>query len=197
MPIGLDIIPNGSYTRTVLSDEGPLSRSDPSSDRAKAGLPGAPRDGRQAGGQGGAPGGAAPYVTGRARCLAARGGYVNPASRGARLVPWRLPPLHPLARVSRGTGKARTHSAARTRKCGCLKFESLISCPGRDAALFALLRRPGIVPDPAFVTAPALQRTASRRATRCAASGARKPAATISPVKFERCAERLSETCLS
>jgi hypothetical protein len=43
--------------------------------------------GRQAGGQGGAPGGAAPYVTGRARCLAARGGYVNPVSKGARWCP--------------------------------------------------------------------------------------------------------------
>jgi hypothetical protein len=51
----------------VLSHEGPLSRSDPSADRARVGRTGAPRNGRQAGGQGGAPGGAAPYVTGRAR----------------------------------------------------------------------------------------------------------------------------------
>src|SRR6201991_4808035 len=93
--------PNLPYPARVLSDEGPLSRSDPSLDRAKAGRTGAPRNGRQAGGQGGAPGGAAPYVTGRARCLAARGGYVNPASRGARLVPRRLPPLHPLVRFAR------------------------------------------------------------------------------------------------
>src|ERR1700710_2827495 len=35
---------------------------------------------------GGAPGGAAPSL-GRARCLAARGGYVNPASKGARWCP--------------------------------------------------------------------------------------------------------------
>ena len=73
--------------------------------------------------KGGAPGGAAPYVTGRARCLAARGGYVNPASKGATS-------LHPGAsrrstpsRGSRGTGKPRTHCAARTRECGCLKIE--------------------------------------------------------------------------
>jgi hypothetical protein len=33
--------------------------------------------------------------------LAARGGYVNPASEGASQAPWRLPPLHPLARFAR------------------------------------------------------------------------------------------------
>src|ERR1043165_5754870 len=64
-------------------------------DRARAGRTGAPRNGRQAGGQGGAPGGAAPYVTGRARlhvCRARRVG--NPASKGASQALWRLPPLH-------------------------------------------------------------------------------------------------------
>jgi hypothetical protein len=85
---------------------------------------------------GGAPGGAAPSL-GRARCLAARGGYVNPASGGATS-------LHPGAsrrsipsRGSRGTGKPRTHCAARMRKLGCLKFEFddlHASFPGRDAA---------------------------------------------------------------
>jgi hypothetical protein len=49
---------------------------------------------------GGALGGAAPSL-GRARCLAARGGYVNPASRGASQASWRLPPLHLLARFAR------------------------------------------------------------------------------------------------
>src|ERR1700704_3154156 len=49
---------------------------------------------------GGALGGAAPSL-GRARCLAARGGYVNPRLQGCPLVPWRLPPLHPLARFAR------------------------------------------------------------------------------------------------
>src|SRR3954466_11985177 len=34
--------------------------------------------------------------------------------QGGPLVPWRLPPLHPLAQVARGTGKPRTHRAART-----------------------------------------------------------------------------------
>src|ERR1700751_2197290 len=55
------------YPARVLFDKGPLSRGDPDLDRARAGRTGAPRTGRQAGGQGGAPGGAAPYVTGRAR----------------------------------------------------------------------------------------------------------------------------------
>src|SRR4051794_24492653 len=35
-------------------------------------------------------------------------------------------------------------------------------CPGRDAAFFTLLRRTGPYQAPAFVTAPALQRTASQ-----------------------------------
>ena len=52
--------------------------------------------------KGGAPGGAAPYVTGRARShCAARGGSVNPASKGASQALWRLPPLHPLAHFAR------------------------------------------------------------------------------------------------
>src|SRR5712671_2421459 len=43
------------------------------------------------------------------------------------------------------TGKARAHGVARSRNCGCLKFEfeNAFSCPGRDAAPFALLRRTG------------------------------------------------------
>ena len=89
------------YPARVLSNEGPLSRSDPSADRARAGRTGAPRNGRRPGGHGGALGGAAPSL-GRARCLAARGGYVNPASKGCLTQhPWRLPPLHPLARFAR------------------------------------------------------------------------------------------------
>src|SRR5882762_11223722 len=48
---------------------------------------------------GGALGGAAPCL-GRARCLAARGGFTT-RLKGAHLVPWRLPPLHRLARFAR------------------------------------------------------------------------------------------------
>jgi hypothetical protein len=120
---------NPAYPARVLSDEGPPSRGGPSADRARAGRTGTPRDGRQAGGQGGAPGGAAPYVTGRARYLAARGGYVNPASKGATS-------LHPGAsrrsitsRGSRGTGKPRTLCAARTRTLGCLNFCGSVRSP--------------------------------------------------------------------
>src|SRR5882757_118373 len=65
-----------AYPAGVLADEGALSRGDPSTgELAGPGRPG-PVD-RVAGG---ALGGAAPSL-GRARCLAARGGYVNPASR--------------------------------------------------------------------------------------------------------------------
>src|SRR3954468_7484844 len=111
-----------AYPDRVLSDEGALSRSDPPANRAKAGRTGASRNGGRPGGNGGALGGVAPSL-GRARCLAVRGGSVNPASRvpvGAL-----APPTAPSPRLgSRGTGKPRTHCAARMRKCGCLKFES-------------------------------------------------------------------------
>jgi hypothetical protein len=71
---------------------------------------------------GGALGGAAPSL-GRARCVAARGGYVNPASKGARWCPGASHRSIP-SRGSRGIGKPRTLCVARTRKCGCLKIES-------------------------------------------------------------------------
>src|SRR6185295_7725428 len=89
----------------VLFDEGALSRGAASADRARAGRTGGPRIGRRGWlAEGGAPGGAAPYVTGRARLAlsAARGGSVNPASKGASPALWRLPPLHrPRARSAR------------------------------------------------------------------------------------------------
>src|SRR3954469_2103202 len=44
------------------------------------------------------------------------------SSQGCPLVPWRLPPLHPLARFARDLCKPRTHCAARSRKLGCLKL---------------------------------------------------------------------------
>ena len=43
--------PNLAYPARVLSGEGPLSRSDPSLDRARAGRTGAPRNGRRPGGR--------------------------------------------------------------------------------------------------------------------------------------------------
>src|SRR5882762_6390939 len=44
-------LPNLAYSARVLSDEGALSRGDPSADRAKAGRTGAPRNGRWPGGR--------------------------------------------------------------------------------------------------------------------------------------------------
>ena len=54
-------------------------------------------------------------------------------------------------------------------KLGCLKFESPVSCPGRDAALFALLRRTGTVPDAGASYGPgsAAHRSAKSYALRC------------------------------
>src|SRR5947209_20569085 len=105
-----------------------------SADRARAGRTGAPRIGRQADGEGGAPGGAAPYVIGRARLAssAARGGYVNPASKGASQALWRLPPLHHPRNGARDTAKPRTQ----------LRRENAKPCsviPGRASS-----REPGI-----------------------------------------------------
>src|SRR3954447_14540365 len=77
----------------------------------------------EAGDEGGAPGGAAPYVIGRARLAssAARGGYVIPASKGASQALWRRPPLH-RPRNSRGQpAKLGRFCAARMQKLGCLK----------------------------------------------------------------------------
>jgi hypothetical protein len=101
LKIPIDVIPTIRYILLVLPDEGPLSRGDPSWDRARAGRTGGPRNGRQAGGRGGAPGGAAPYVTGRARFTLPREVGTLFPPQGCPLVPWRLPPLHPLARSPR------------------------------------------------------------------------------------------------
>src|ERR1700755_630177 len=73
---------NLAYPARVLFGEGPLSRSDPSADRAKAGRTGAPRNGRWPDGW---------WSAGR-RCalpwarpvhLAGRGGSIDPPPRGA------------------------------------------------------------------------------------------------------------------
>src|SRR3978361_110641 len=88
-----------AYPACVLFGEGALSGSDPSPTERKLAGPGRPGtvDGLVVGG---ALGGAAPSL-GRARCLAARGGSINPASKGASQASWRLPSLHPLARFAR------------------------------------------------------------------------------------------------
>src|SRR3954453_8903002 len=88
---------NRIYDRRVLSWEGSLSRGDPDIGQSES-WPGRgpPERPTRLVAKGGAPGGAAPYVTGRARSrCTARGGYVIPASKGCLTQhPWRLPPLH-------------------------------------------------------------------------------------------------------
>ena len=119
----------------VLSGEGPLSRSDPSSGQSESWPDrGAPE--RPMVAEGGAPGGAAPLPKG-ARGLkgAARGGFVNPASRDASPASWRLPPLHRPRNDARVTGKPRTHRAARIWKLGCLTLR--VGSQGRDAATYS------------------------------------------------------------
>jgi hypothetical protein len=149
--------PNLAYPDRVLFDEGPLSRSDPSADRARAGRTGAPRNGRRPGGRWSA--GRRSACLGRARCLAARGGFTT-RLKGARWCPGASRRSIP-SRGSRGTGKPRTLCAARTRKLGCLKFESRISCR------VALAKRCFAEPGPSLLQSqatgtPALQRTASQ-----------------------------------
>ena len=111
----VDIIPIGTYHERVLSDEGPLSRGDPSADRARAGRTGAPRNGRR-------PGGQVERREALRLALGARGAL--PREVGTLIPPPRVPagalapPAAPPPRAgSRGTGKPRTHCAARTRKC--------------------------------------------------------------------------------
>src|ERR1700733_11760595 len=55
--------------------------------------------------------------------LAARGGYVNPASKGATSLRPGASRRSIASRGSRGTGKPRTLCAPRMRRLGCLKFE--------------------------------------------------------------------------
>ncbi|MEA2823159.1 MAG: hypothetical protein QOJ86_5163 [Bradyrhizobium sp.] len=123
LKIPIDGIPTLLYIFRVLFEEGPLSTSDPFSGQSgKLAGPGRPGtvDGLVVGG---ALGGAAPSL-GRARspCRA----------RWAHPPPPRVPRKHPGAShrsiapagfAGGGvSGKPRTQCAARTRKCGCLKF---------------------------------------------------------------------------
>src|ERR1700710_609881 len=87
---------------------------------------------------GGALGGAAPSL-GRARCLAARGGSINPASKGASQASWRLPPLHPLARFARDW---QTSDALRRENAEVWLFEIRIGSRVRErATLTAVIAR--------------------------------------------------------
>src|SRR5438105_3568435 len=83
--------------------------------------------------EGGAPGGAAPSVNGRARShCAARGGSVNPASKGASQALWRLPPLHRPRKDARVTAKPRTQ--LRRENVGPWLFEIVDRKSGTGAA---------------------------------------------------------------
>src|SRR4051794_38244383 len=88
-----------AYAARVLFDEGRFLEAT-SSDRAKAGRTGAPERSMPAG-NGGALGGAAPSL-GRAGSPSPGGWFRYSRLQGCPLVPWRLPPLHPLA-GSRGS----------------------------------------------------------------------------------------------
>src|SRR5438874_2224201 len=78
--------------------------------------------------------------------LAARGGSVNPASKGASQALWRLPPLHRPRNLAGATGKPRTHRAARTRKRGCLKCRyEIAQALAPNSASYAGLTRVSII----------------------------------------------------
>src|SRR4030081_2247737 len=113
---------NLAYPARVLSDEGPLSRSDPSADRTRAGRTGAP--GRSTAWWPVERWEALRLALGARGSLAARGGFTT-RLKGAHWCPSASHRSTP-SRGARGTGKPRTHCAARMRRCGCLKFESKI-----------------------------------------------------------------------
>src|SRR4030081_4139298 len=110
---------NLAYPARVLSDEGPLSRSDPSADRTRAGRTGAP--GRSMAWW--------PVERWEALRLAlgARGALPRevgspPASRVSHWASWRLPPLHRLARFARNW---QTSDALRRENAAAWLFESM------------------------------------------------------------------------
>ena len=120
---------NLAYPDGVLSDEGSLSRGDPSADRARAGRTGAPRNGRCPGGR---------WSAGRrcalpwARAVPCRARWVHHPPQGCPLVPWRLPPLHPLARFARDW---QTSDALRRENAEGWLFESMNQKLKRSAFL--------------------------------------------------------------
>jgi hypothetical protein len=138
---------NLAYPARVLSDEGPLSRSDPLSGQSESWPDrGAPE--RLMAWW--------PVERWEALRLAmgARGLTMPrevgspPASRVSHWASWRLPPLHPLAQVARGI--LQTSDASRRENAEVWLFEismmNATTCPGRDAARSsceALLRRTG------------------------------------------------------
>ena len=120
------------YPARVLSNEGALSRGDPSADRAKAGRTGAPRNGRWPGGRWSAGRRCAlPWARARLPC---RARWVHRLPQGCPLVPWRLPPLHPLARFARDW---QTSDALRRENVEAWLFESTKAELSKDAATYS------------------------------------------------------------
>jgi hypothetical protein len=122
---------NLAYPGRVLFGEGALSRSDPAADRARAGRTGAPRNGRQADGQ---------VERREAQRLPWARAVALPREVGTLIPPPRVPagalapPAAPSPRLgSRGTGKPRTHCAARTHGLGCLNSNREIFAWRRNA----------------------------------------------------------------
>src|SRR4051812_33675176 len=116
----------------VLFDEGPLSRSDPLSGQSESWLDRGPGT-VDSPVVGGALGGAAPSL-GRARCLAVRGGYVNPASGvpvGALAPPTAPSPREGLA------GDWQTSDALRRENAEAWLFEFRKAELSKDAAMYS------------------------------------------------------------
>jgi hypothetical protein len=124
LKIPIDAIPTLLYIFRVLSDEGRFLEAVLQRTERKLTGPGRPGTADRLVAKGGAPGGAAPYVTGRAR-------FTLPREVGTLLPPPRVlrhctlaPPAAPSpSRSSRRKGKPRTHCAARMRELGCLNRE--------------------------------------------------------------------------
>jgi hypothetical protein len=119
LKIPIDVSPTLRYILLVLSNRD-ASRGVLKLDRARAGRTGAPRNGRRPGGQ---------VERREAQRLPWARAVALPREVGTLIPPPRVPagalapPAAPPPRLgSRGTGKTRTHCAARMRKLGCLKF---------------------------------------------------------------------------
>src|ERR1700730_5629859 len=111
---------NLAYPARVLSDEGALSRGDPSADRARAGRAGAPRNGRWIG----------RWSAGRRCALPWARAVALPREVGRLIPPPRVPRKHPGAShrsiPSRGCrGKKQTSDALRRENVEAWLFEIL------------------------------------------------------------------------
>jgi hypothetical protein len=221
---------NLPYVDPVLSNEGALSSLEAILQWTERKLAGPGRPGTVDGLVARWSAGRRSACLGRARCLAARGGYVNPASKGARWCPGASRRSIPAGTACwRGVaGKTRTHCAARMHRLETKRVLNLaplfrlsdshisktdsFAGRGRREAL-GEGRGTELARSKAYrVERSAIQQAQSHQSClpQCLAPHPkpslrygfdlspqeRGEVATISLVKFERCAERLSETCL-